>query len=691
MTTLEMTQSIKNPLIELPEYSKIDIQHFESQLDNQLEHCRDLRKKLLAENTDYSWTNLIDPLDACEDQLNKLFAPISQLNAVLSDDTIREVYDRCIVKLSEYSTEVSQDELLYQAYVQISQSDAYQDDYDFAKKRIIDEALKHFKLSGVHLAKAEKERFKAISERLTVLSTTFSNNVLDATKAWYYHTEDENDLSGLASHVIEAARLKAESQAKKGYSLGLDAPTYISVMTTADNRALREAMYYEYATRASDCGSNASRWDNTQIINETLALRQEMAEILGYDNYAEVSIAPKMVETTTQVISFLEDLVTRAKPQAEKEYQELCQFAKNRGIDDFKAWDLNYYSEKLKKEKFSFTQEELRPYFPVGHVLSGLFSILNEIYGINVERIDQFDRYHESIELYRFTDLDGQLRGLIYVDLYAREVKRGGAWMDDLTARYLRDNGDLQIPIAYIACNFAPQVNNETPALLTHSDVVTLFHEFGHALHHILTQVNYLPVSGINGVEWDAVELPSQFMENYTWHKESLKRLTKHYQTGESLPEILFDKLVASRYFHSAMHMLRQLEFAIFDFRLHLEYKKHQVDENYVLDLLKEVRNQVAVVIPPEYHRFTHSFSHIFAGGYAAGYFSYKWAEVLSSDAFGLFEESGNVFNREVGLHFLKSILEKGGSQPALDLFISYRGRKPDIQALLRHSGIGSP
>ncbi|MCF6776772.1 M3 family metallopeptidase [Thiotrichales bacterium 19X7-9] len=689
MTAVEMTQNIHKPVIELPEYSKIDIKQFESQLDHQLSACRNLRKKLLSDNTSYSWANLIDPLEACEDQLNKLFAPISQLNAVLSDDDIRAVYDRCIVKLSEYSTEVSQDEVLYQAYCQISQSDEYQNHYDVAQKRVIDEALKSFKLSGVHLAKEKKARFKAISERLTILSTTFSNNVLDATKAWHYFTEDKSELEGLPEHVIKAAQVKAQAKDKEGFILGLDAPTYISVMTTAKNRSLREAMYYEYATRASDCGSNASQWDNTEIINETLKLRQEMAEVLGYDNYAEVSIAPKMVESTDQVISFLEDLVKRAKPQAEKEYTELCQFAKAQGLDDFKPWDLNYYAEKLKKEKFSFTQEELRQYFPVDHVLSGLFSILNEIYGLNVERVDQFDRYHDSIELYRFTDLDGQLRGLIYVDLYAREVKRGGAWMDDITTRYLKDNGDLQAPIAYIACNFAPPVTNETPALLTHNDVLTLFHEFGHALHHILTQVNYLPVAGINGVEWDAVELPSQFMENYTWHKEGLKRLTKHYQTGESLPEELFDKLVASRYFHSAMHMVRQLEFAIFDFRLHLEYKANKDNTNYCLELLKQVRNQVAVVIPPEYHRFTHSFSHIFAGGYAAGYFSYKWAEVLSSDAFSLFEESGNVFDREVGLHFLTSIIEKGGSQPALDLFINYRGRKPDIQALLRHSGIG--
>lgn len=691
MTTLEMTKPQLQSSIELPKYSKIDINQVETELDNHLNACRNLREQLLADHSVYTWDNLIVPLEEKEDQMNKMFAPISQLNSVLSDDTLRAVYDRCITKLSEYSTEVSQHEGLYQAYCQIQKSDDYKDKFDPAQKRVIDEALIGFKLSGVHLDQAKKKRFKDISERLTVLSTLFSNNVLDATKAWYYQTEDQESLKGLPDRVLDAAREKANEKGEKGFILGLDAPTYISVMTMAENRSLRETFYLEHATRASDQGSNKKRWDNTEVINETLALRQEMAEILGYQNYAEVSIVPKMVESTNQVIHFLDDLALRAKPQAQQELEALCQFARKEGFNDqIMPWDLSFYSEKLKKAQFSFTQEDLRPFFPINHVLSGLFDILKEIYGITVKEVAHFERYHPSVGLYEFFDEKDTLRGYIYTDLYAREVKRGGAWMDDLTTRYVKSNDELQIPIAYVSCNFAPPAKGNSQALLTHNDVLTLFHEFGHALHHILTKVDYISVSGVHGVEWDAVELPSQFMENYTWDKEGLKRLAKHYQTGETLPDELFGKLVLSRHFHSAMQMVRQLEFALFDFRLHLEYKKNKENKNYVLDMLNDVREKVAVIMPPAYHRFTHSFSHIFAGGYAAGYYSYKWAEVLSSDAFSLFEEKGNVFDQKTGRHFLHEIIEKGGSEPALDLFCRYRNRKPDIAALLRHNGIQS-
>ncbi|MCF6807403.1 M3 family metallopeptidase [Thiotrichales bacterium 19S9-12] len=688
MNIATMDKTELSEIIELPKYSQINIQLIEDQIKDQIQACQDLRETLLEKNITYTWDNLILPMDVEEDKLDKLFAPISQLNAVLNNDQLREVYDRCIVKLSEYATEVSQHEGLYNAYLQIQQSEAFKNEFNATQRRIIEEALKGFKLSGVHLPKNKKDDFKKISEQLTTLSTKFSNNVLDATNSWYFHTDSLDDLKGLPDYVIDMAKQKAKAKGMTGYALGLDQPTLIAVMTSADNRELRETCYKEYGTRASDQGANANKWDNSDIIRETLSLRQKKADILNYDNYAELSIATKMVESTDQVMDFLYDLVKRTKTQALEEFEELALFAKEMDQIELASWDVNYYAEKLKKERFSFTQEELRPYFPVNHVLKGLFSILNEIYGLKVEKIDQFDRYHDTVSLYQFVDKDDQLRGLIYIDLYARESKRGGAWMDDITTRYVRDDKKLQVPVAYLACNFAPPLDKDTQALLTHNDVVTLFHEFGHALHHILTKVNYLPVSGIHGVEWDAVELPSQFMENYTWHKDGLKRITEHYQTGESLPEALFDKLVASRYFQSAMQMLRQLEFAIFDFKLHLEYKKHQDDPNYVLDLLDQVRQEVAVVMPPKYHRFTHSFSHIFAGGYAAGYYSYKWAEVLSSDAFALFEESGDVFNRDIGLQFLEQVLEKGSSAPALDLFTNYRGRKPDIKALLRHSGI---
>lgn len=684
---LERNSNHKNLDINLPKFTDFDIDSFEEKLNQKLNECRELKDQLLSKQSHYTWENLILPLDFKEDELNQLFSPLSHLNAVMNNDQFRDVYNRCVVKLSEYSTEVSQDYNLYQAYCQIRDSKDF-DHFDIAKKRVITEAIKGFELSGVHLEKEKKERFKAISEKLTILATEFSNHVLDATNAWHFHTENKDDLKGLPEYVIEAAKEKAKAKEKNGYLLGLDAPTYLAVLTMAENEHLREALYREFATRASDQGSFAGKFDNTKVIQETLKLRQEKAELLGFKNHAEVSVASKMVESTDQVMQFLTDLVKRSKAKGEAEFKELEAFAKSQGHQKLNPWDVNFFSEKLKKEKFSFTQEELRVFFPVDHVLGGLFNVLSQIYGLKVQKIEEFQSYHNCVELYQFVDEENQTRGLIYIDLYARETKRGGAWMDEYTTRCINQNNEIQVPVAYVTCNFTPPLNN-MPSLLTHNDVVTLFHEFGHALHHILTKVDYLSVSGINGVEWDAVELPSQFMENFCWHKEGLKLLAKHYQTGESLPEDLFEKLVQSRHFESAMHMLRQLEFALFDFKIHLEYDKDTSDNPaFVLDMIEKVRNEVAVVKPPKYHRFSHSFSHIFAGGYAAGYFSYKWAEVLSSDAFSAFEEKESIFDKNTGKRFLNHILEKGASKPALELFTEFRGRAPDIQALLKHSGI---
>jgi len=518
---------------------------------------------------------------------------------------------------------------------------------------------------------------------LSELKSRFEQNILDATQAWQLHIEAESDLQGLPQQAIEMGRSQAASRDMPGWVFTLEAPSFLAIMTYCDNRDLRQQMYRAYVTRASDQGPNAGEFDNTELMEQILELRQRLAGLLGFNNFAEYSIADKMAASTDEVLRFIHDLGDRTRQRAQQEYTELRQFAEKQGIQDFQAWDVPYFAEKLKIEKFDVSQEEIKPYFPAPAVIQGLFAIVSQLYGIKIMEKTGVDTWHDDVTVYEIFNPEGELISLFYFDLYARNNKRGGAWMDECRNRWLAGD-ELQMPVAYLTCNFSAPINNQ-PALLTHNEVTTLFHEFGHGLHHMLTQVDVSAVAGINGVEWDAVELPSQFMENFCWDRQSLNLISSHYETGEKLPAELYDRMLASKNFQSGMAMVRQLEFALFDFRLHMECGGELFTS--IQALLDEVRACIAVVEPPPFNRFQHGFSHIFAGGYAAGYYSYKWAEVLSADVFALFEEHG-VLDSETGQSFLEHILQKGGSQKASELFRQFRGREPRIDALLIHNGL---
>ncbi|MEW8348788.1 MAG: M3 family metallopeptidase, partial [Candidatus Thiodiazotropha taylori] len=540
------------------------------------------------------------------------------------------------------------------------------------------------RLSGVDLPEDKKQRFKEISQSLSKLTTKFEENLLDATNAWSKLISDPEQLAGLPESAMALAKQTAEQREQQGWLLTLEFPSYFPVMTYADRRELRRELYEAYATRASDCGPHAGKWDNSEVMEQILALRHEQAQLLGYNNYAERSLARKMARTTEEVMSFLTDLAQRSKAQAERELDELTQFAsENYGIDHLEAWDIGYYSEKLRQHRHAISQEELKPYFPETRVIPGMFAVVERLYGIRIQSVEGVDTWHPDVRFYEIRDKQNQLRGQFYLDLYARPKKRGGAWMDECATRFFSESVD-QVPVAYLTCNFSPPVADQ-PALFTHDEVETLFHEFGHGLHHMLTRIDYPAVAGINGVAWDAVELPSQFMENWCWEQQALELISGHVESGEPIPDELFQRLHGAKNFQSAMQMVRQLEFSIFDFRIHQEYDPDQGGRIY--QILDQVREQVSVIKPPSWNRFPHGFSHIFAGGYAAGYYSYKWAEVLSADAFSRFEEQG-IFSQEAGQAFLQEILEQGGSKDAMELFVAFRGREPQIEPLLRHSGI---
>ncbi|MDH5737796.1 MAG: M3 family metallopeptidase, partial [Gammaproteobacteria bacterium] len=587
--------------------------------------------------------------------------------------------------LSDYHTELGQNRALYEGYQQVRNSAEYAQ-LSQAQQKIIENTLRDFRLSGIELSDSERARYKTIRQTLSQLASKFSENVLDSNNAWEKLITDESELAGLPDGAMGLLRQQAQAKGHKGWLLNLDAPAYMPVINYADNRALREEMFQAYATRASDQGPHDKQYDNSDLMEQILALRHEMAGLLGFDNYAELSVETKMAECTAQVMQFLNDLANRSVTMARKEYADLCDYARQQhGADQLAAWDVGYYAEKLREHRYSFTQEEVKPYLPEDRVLEGLFSVVNRLFGVRVVECQDVDTWHEDVRFFEIQNADGSPRGQFYLDLYARAKKKGGAWMDDCIPRK-RSSAGVQVPVAYLTCNFSPPVGNE-PALFTHREVETLFHEFGHGLQHMLTQVDYVGVSGINGVEWDAVELPSQIMENWCWQKEALALFSSHYQTGAPLPDALFEKMQAARNFQSAMMMVRQLEFGLFDFRIHLEYDPQKGGR--VLEILDEVRDQVAAYKPPVWHRFPNAFSHIFAGGYAAGYYSYKWAEVLSSDAFAAFEET-HIFDAGVGRQFMQTVLEQGGSRKAMALFVAFRGREPQIDALLRHSGIAA-
>ncbi|HEY8941153.1 MAG TPA: M3 family metallopeptidase, partial [Cellvibrio sp.] len=606
-----------NPLLEahtLPPFSAIRAEHVEPAVRQLIADGRAQLASLLGELSTVTWNNLVAPIEEQGDKLDQAWAPVSHLNSVANSDELRKAYTESIALLTDYSTEFSQNEDLYKAYQQLADSSEYAQ-LTQAQRQTLDNALRDFRLGGVALNEADKKRFGEIQKRLSELSTQFSNNVLDATQAWHKHFDSADALAGLPESALAQAAQTAAQKNLQGYVITLDFPSYYAVMMYADNRALREEIYTAYVTRASAAGkkadgSAAAEWDNSAIIAETLALRHELARLLGFNNYAERSLASKMAESPGQVLQFLNELAQKTRPYAEQDYAELRAFAAANGCADLQAWDTTYYSEKLRVEKYSVSQEELRPYFPAEKVISGMFAVVQRLFGIEVKQITQFDSYHPDVRFYNI-EKNGRQIASFYLDLFAREKKKGGAWMADCRVRRKTSTG-VQLPVAFLTCNFTPPVG-ATPSLLTHDEVTTLFHEFGHGLHHMLTQIEVAAVSGINGVAWDAVELPSQFMENWCWEPEAIPLISGHYQTGESLPQNLLDKMLAAKNFQSGLQMIRQLEFSLFDFRLHAEYDP--AAPKSAQDVLNEVRDAVAVIKPPAFNRFENSFSHIFAGG----------------------------------------------------------------------------
>jgi oligopeptidase A len=679
---------MSNPLLNsaaLPEFSKIKPEHIQPAVEQAIAKCRETIDVLLATNSQYTWDNLIAPLEEVDDELSKAWSPVSHMNSVVSSDALRDAHDACLPLLSDYGTYVGQHQGLYEAYKSIHQSADFAE-LTQAQKKVIEQSLLDFELSGIGLDDGQKARYGEIVKRLSELTSNFSNQLLDATEAWTKLITNEADLAGLPESAVAAAKAMAEAKELKGWLFTLDFPSYLPVMTYSENRELREECYRAFVTRASDQGPNAGEFDNTDNMNEIVALRHELANLLGFASYADKSLATKMAESPEQVLGFLNELGQRSKGQAATELAELRAFAKEHyDVSEMASWDLSFYAEKLQQHKYEVSQEILRPYFPENKVLSGLFFTVNKLFGLTINEQKGVDTWHKDVRFFDIFDADNVHRGSFYLDLYARSGKRGGAWMDDCRGRRITSTG-LQKPVAYLTCNFNGPVDGK-PALFTHDEVTTLFHEFGHGIHHMLTKVDVGGVSGINGVPWDAVELPSQFMENWCWQEEALAEISGHYETGEPLPKALLDKMLAAKNFQSGMMMVRQLEFSLFDFRMHHEFDPAKgVDIQGILD---EVRSQIAVLTPPSFNRFQHGFAHIFAGGYAAGYYSYKWAEVLSADAFSRFEDEG-IFNPETGKSFLNNILEMGGSEEPMELFKRFMGREPNTDALLRHSGIAA-
>ena len=634
-----------------------------------------------------TWENFVAPLEETAEKLSRAWGIVGHLNAVVDTPALRATYNENQLKVTEFWTALAQNLALFEKYKAIQESPDYAQ-LSATRQRIIENAIRDFRLGGAELSDEKKSRFAEIQEQQAALQTKFSENVLDATNAYELIITDEKRLAGLPDDVKQAAQASAEKEGKTGWRFTLHFPSYFPILQYADDRALRETIYTANATKASELGVN-SVWDNSQNIIDILKLRHEEAQLLGYKNYAEVSLVPKMATQPTEVIRFLDDLAQRARPFAENDLAELKAFAKTElGIDKLEAWDTTYASEKLREKRYAFSEQEVKQYFPEHKVVDGLFRLIQTLFGVSI-KTDQAPVWHQDVHFYRI-EKNGNLIGQFYLDLYARNGKRGGAWMDD--ARGRKGNGShLQTPVAYLTCNFTePAVINgvKKPAYFTHDEVITLFHEFGHGLHHMLTAVDELGVSGIAGVEWDAVELPSQFMENFCWEWDVLQHMTQHAETGEPLPRNLYEKMIAAKNFQSGLQMLRQVEFSLFDMHLHFEFNPN--GSQSVAELLAEVRHRVAVIIPPAFNRFQHSFSHIFAGGYAAGYYSYKWAEVLSADAYGAFEEAQGDPNRlaETGLAFHREILSVGGSRPAMTSFTAFRGREPSIDALLRHNGM---
>ncbi len=676
-----------NPLLTdsaLPAFAAIKPEHVEPAIDAVLTEYKQQIEALTAGASARDFANTMLPQEALEVRLERAWSPVSHLHAVADSPALREAYSAALEKITEFSTELGQNRELYAAVKAVA------DRTDFANlprpaRTLVEHALRDFRMSGVALEEPQRSRFKEIANQLSKLSNEFENAVLDATEAWSEQI-DEAQLAGLPEAERALLKQYAEEAEQEGWLVTLKQPSVTAVLTYADDRSLRERVYAAYQTRASDQGPSAGKFDNSQRIERIMALRHEGARLIGFDNAAEDSLATKMAGTPERVLAFLRDLAARAKPVAQRELAELAGFARGElGIADLQPWDVAYAAEKLRVKKYALSEEELKPYFPAEAAIAGLFAIVERVFGVRFSARDGVETWHPDVRYYEVLDAGGKVIAGAYFDLYARSGKRGGAWMDTCRSRYA-DGERTHPPIAYLTCNFAPPTK-DMPSLLTHDDVVTLFHETGHGLHHMLTEIDLPSVAGIDGVEWDAVELPSQFMENFAWQREALALFARHWKTGEALPEELFQRMLAARHYHAGLFLVRQLEFGLFDFRLHLEFDPARGAR--AMELLREVRDEVAVVIPPAWQRMPHAFGHIFAGGYAAGYYSYLWAELLSADAFSRFEEAG-VFDRSAGDAFRRSVLAVGGSRPALESFVEFRGREPEPDALLRSYGLAA-
>ena len=693
MTTLMDT----NPLLDfsgLPRFAEFKPEFVTPAIDQLLADARAAVARAEAADTPAEWDAFVAPLDDANEKLGRAWGQVSHLHSVMDSPELREVYNANLPKITVFYAELGQNEALFAKYKALKAGPGYAA-LSTPRKKIIDNALRDFRLGGAELPADKKTRFMQVQEELAQLSAKFEENLLDATNEFGLFIDDASQLAGIPDDVQAMMKAAAEADGKSGWKITLHMPSYLPVMQYANSRELREQVYRAYVTRASEFppatasgDKGEAKWDNTPLIGSILKLRRESAELLGFKSYAEESLAAKMADTPAEVLKFLDELGARARPYAEKDYAELKAFARDElGLPALQAWDTTYVSEKLSVARYSFSDQEVKQYFPEPRVLAGLFKLIETLYGLHV-REDKAPVWHPDVKFYTLTDHGGQRVGQFYLDLYARASKRGGAWMDDVITRRKTADG-IQTPVAYLNCNFSGPVGDK-PALFTHDEVITLFHETGHGLHHLLTQIEELGVSGINGVEWDAVELPSQFMENFCWEWDVLKHMTSHVDSGEPLPRELFDKMLAAKNFQSGLQTLRQIEFASFDMHLHDDFDPN--GPRTAQDLIDDIRKKVAVIIPPAYNRFPNNFSHIFAGGYAAGYYSYKWAEVLSADAYALFEDEaegyGGVLNPEVGHRFWSEILAQGGARPALESFKAFRGREPTIDALLRHNGM---
>ncbi|MEO7496699.1 MAG: M3 family metallopeptidase [Massilia sp.] len=701
MNTDTLKTDSDNPLLDfsdLPRFDAIKPDHVTPAIDQLIAEASKVVEALAAPSQQISWDNFVVPLEEATERLGRAWGVINHLNHVVDTPELRAVYNENQPKVTEFWTALSQNEALFDKYKALKANPDYVALAPApARKRIIENALRDFRLGGAELPPERKARFAEIQEQHASVSTRFSENVLDATNDYKLLVEDEADLAGLPDDAKQAARAAAEADGKTGWQFTLHFPSYFPILQFGDKRSLRETIYRASATKASEMGtvfSELEKWDNTSNIASLLKLRDEEAKLLDYRNFAEVSLVPKMAQSPEHVIEFLEDLARRARPYAEKDLAELRAFAKDQlGIDELQAWDVAYASEKLREQRYAFSAQEVKEYFPEPTVVGGLFRLVERLFSVAI-KADEAPVWHPDVRFFRI-ERDGKLVGQFYLDLYARSGKGGGAWMDDARGRRLTTGGALQTPVAYLTCNFTPPATVDgklQPSLFTHDEVTTLFHEFGHGLHHMLTEVDEIAVSGISGVEWDAVELPSQFMENFCWEWEVLQELTSHVKTGEPLPRALYEKMLAAKNFQSGMQTLRQVEFSLID--MHLHYDFDPASQQTVQELINDVRQKFSVMMPPAFNRFQHSFGHIFAGGYAAGYYSYKWAEVLSADAYAAFEEAvaagGGEQSVDAGKRFQKEILAVGGSRPALESFKAFRGREPSIDALLRHSGMAS-